>query len=848
MASDALVDFTARYMNAVRLGVDAIDAAAPDLPNACSRCLHRPTCHDSFGAADKTDLGIYPFDAGTLDRMVRSRQEAFNPRDLLGVVAETLTTRLGELDEGRFPSASWARQFEPRDHDRPPLPTLSLPTQQAVEQAPKPEQRNVLLTFWGGVPDQLCNLAPGIHEAFDIPLIADVGARIERPPVAVASQPPVADESDQITADVQAWRDGIRLPADRALVIRHWFQDAIWGEVDEEGSLYPPAVRHSVFSNYTDVEIENSGGSGGATRGDRFRVTLKATNENALLFAAILNAQAAGGWRFDGGPEALVAFLARVDAEVARLRTYIDQRFAAQRSGREAAVQLLALTGLLSGAGGASDTATLLAAAMSDPADPAESLPDTWRSLVTIARPHHRAIRDFVLQTGHISLSRADPLAIDGTALAPALQALAKTWAVPAPDPELLRPAQTLQAALESRLPLALEGAKAALDAWWQAVTPTIGKPATASRRAKKWLETLQQAESDGFLSSAGRWRELDPTRLQQTINAVEGCLEQWPSRSLGQQLWRERRECLGPAWNQLGPRSRRSPPPSRTRSAEPPTRSATRRPARHWTASNVASTRWHAPPASPTSNPMEASAPLRSIDELSTELSAAVARAVAANADAAVAAAFDKMSADVEAVAAAVAEARNVLYGAHDLALEADERADLEARRDALAQRIQAVRAQFATEPTAIRRGALWREAKVAYDALSVALQTHRDVAYQRLLDPFAQEDRQQLVTLPHGTPGVECLPAGDRGVRSWCATRPLALHRISTGPSPWDERLAELRAQTEQDAIPAEHRSTWRQLLGSGLPLDELNDEFRQWLRTRDLEKNIVVRLGIR
>jgi hypothetical protein len=534
--SDALNDFTARYMNAVRLGIDTIEAV-DELPNACTHCDHRPTCHDAFGASD-AEYGLYPFNGEALDRMVRSRQEAFNPRDLLGVMAETLTTRLSELDEGRFPSANWARQFDPRDHGRPPLPTLSLPIRGAIDETPKPEQRSVLLTFWGGVPDELCNLDDGIHEAFDIPLITAATTQVKR------REPPDRDEvtprpteRDQIAADLEAWIDGVRLPADRALVIRRWFLDAIWTHVDEEGSLYAPSLRQAMFREYTDVEIENSGGSGGATRRERFRVRFTATNDNALLFAAILTAQATGGWRFEGGPAALVSFLARVDAEAARLRAYIDERLTAEQPRRDAAVQLLAWTGLLAGVGGASDTSTLLSAAMSEPPEPGAALPDQWRSVVTIGRSHHRAIRDFILQASHISLSRAEPLAINGAATAPALQALAKTWAVPAPDPELPAPAQTLQAALASRLVPALDAAQTKLSEWWQAVGPTVGDPSTASRRAKRWLEALEHAKTVGFLSSAGRWQDLDPGQLQQTLKLLTTCLEQWSTRELGPQV-----------------------------------------------------------------------------------------------------------------------------------------------------------------------------------------------------------------------------------------------------------------------------------------------------------------------
>lgn len=240
----------------------------------------------------------------------------------------------------------------------------------------------------------------------------------------------------------------------------------------------------------------------------------------------------------------------------------------------------------------------------------------------------------------------------------------------------------------------------------------------------------------------------------------------------------------------------------------------------------------------------MEPSPAARSIDDLAAELTTAVTRAVAANADAALSAAYAGMSNELETAASAIDTANGVLHGGGELALEQQERDDLETKRGTLAQRLEAVRSQFSRDPVALRRGSVFRDAKTAFDALQSALETHRDAAYQRLLASYADNDRQQLGTLPPSTPGIDDYRrAIDRFEQA--LQRPPTSGVELTQAVNAGERLRELRAKTEQDAVPAEHRTSWRRLLGPGLPLDELTDDFAQWLRSRGLEDVVVLHL---
>ncbi|WP_062223447.1 protein DpdH [Aureimonas sp. D3] len=108
----SLSQFTARYLNAVRLGRDGIaqwsDAAAPgESPRSkCDMCIHQTECHAVFGEVD--GYGLYPFTPDALwnaaSRADASMPERLNPRVLQNdLLVEVLDNFGPEITTGTFP-------------------------------------------------------------------------------------------------------------------------------------------------------------------------------------------------------------------------------------------------------------------------------------------------------------------------------------------------------------------------------------------------------------------------------------------------------------------------------------------------------------------------------------------------------------------------------------------------------------------------------------------------------------------------------------------------------------------------------------------------------------------------
>ncbi|MEG4274023.1 MULTISPECIES: protein DpdH [unclassified Microcoleus] len=167
--------FVGRYLNAVRLEDKTIQnwwadsrnregADRESLPSACNECEHKLACHAGFSEAD--GFGLYPFTPEGLEQMLyRVNPGNFNPRILIkDVLKWTLENSAADIEGGEFPAISVREHFGKM--------RLSAIVQGDI-QAKDPEncnRRQILLDLWTD-SNELCDLHPEVHSAFDIPAL-----------------------------------------------------------------------------------------------------------------------------------------------------------------------------------------------------------------------------------------------------------------------------------------------------------------------------------------------------------------------------------------------------------------------------------------------------------------------------------------------------------------------------------------------------------------------------------------------------------------------------------------------------------------------------------------------------
>ena len=169
--------FVARYLNAVRLEDKTIqnwwadsrnregsDRKCLPLPSACNECEHKLACHAGFGEAD--GFGLYPFTPEALEQMLsRVNPETFKPRILIkDVLKWTLENSISDIEQGNFPAISVREHFGNRLLDTMFRKILK-PKMQKIG-----NHRQILLDWWTD-SNELCDLHPEVHSAFDIPAL-----------------------------------------------------------------------------------------------------------------------------------------------------------------------------------------------------------------------------------------------------------------------------------------------------------------------------------------------------------------------------------------------------------------------------------------------------------------------------------------------------------------------------------------------------------------------------------------------------------------------------------------------------------------------------------------------------
>ncbi|WP_136616171.1 MULTISPECIES: protein DpdH [Mesorhizobium] len=365
MDRSSLAAFAGPYLNAVRLGLgrleewDSVGSASP-LPNACEECSFMSSCHDAFGATTMGH-GLYPFTSTALwnmtERADERMQEAFNPRALqTNVLVKVLDNHGPSLASGHFPPSALLDELGGFQH-------LSATTRDSLRRRMPGEEGRLgaLLELWDG-SGAILNLPPDILDAFSAPEIPDAAEREEQKETADEPGPlrdqPAPDMRTRDERELEAWATGdtLKNAADK---LRPLLFDAIADSIDWDGlglerstfcgadSPRPFRRRSVVFTRQSTaainslVSVEIPGANASAAEFDR----------TALALQGLLRAQRDGTWDFQGGSQALAAFLqclsAWRDDVIGQIRNLTAAT--ADWSHAMAAAELLAVAAALNG-------------------------------------------------------------------------------------------------------------------------------------------------------------------------------------------------------------------------------------------------------------------------------------------------------------------------------------------------------------------------------------------------------------------------------------------------------------------------------------------------------------------
>lgn len=316
---DALSEFAARYLNAVRLGTEKIadwsNAAEPgeNPPSKCSACGYRPECHPVFGEVE--GYGLYPFTRTALQnasgQVHRSKPETMNPRILQNeVLAEVLDVNEAAIKTGHFPSMQFVEKLgmeELKVNDRGRLKNVG---------AEFADRVIPFLEFYDGT-GRLVDLPSGLRKVFDIPEIPDDLAIKEQPAVVPSPGEQTSPKIDLEEAAINEWLRGGSLDQRVAQTLREAIFSAVsetidWDILGLERSTFLGPSRH-----FQRISVNFDRATTGATsvKSGAVRVKLSVPGDldpdkAGLALIGLLRAgRQQFNWDFDQGPEMLAAFL-----------------------------------------------------------------------------------------------------------------------------------------------------------------------------------------------------------------------------------------------------------------------------------------------------------------------------------------------------------------------------------------------------------------------------------------------------------------------------------------------------------------------------------------------------------
>lgn len=325
----SLAQFTARYLNAVRIGRRGLEkwsnsaTVGSTVPNACDPCPRRESCHEAFGAEE--GVGLFPFTRQALHTMTGRVEDTsttiFNPRTLqTSILAKVLDNFAPDLREQRFPPLALLKGLGGM---RKLTLAKKVQLQQLIPSADVVDRLTTALELWDGT-GSLQNLPVGIRTFFGLPEIP-TGLEEVTPRPLPGPQPPVPDHipqpSDPTEDRLLGWATrGEPLEQGLAQRIRTALFDAIsdsidWDAVGLVRGAYISATGTRPFRR-NSIHLSNAG----APIPSAVELQIPPPNCSrethaliALALLGLLKYQEHDDWTFKGGAEALPVFLEFLD-------------------------------------------------------------------------------------------------------------------------------------------------------------------------------------------------------------------------------------------------------------------------------------------------------------------------------------------------------------------------------------------------------------------------------------------------------------------------------------------------------------------------------------------------------
>lgn len=312
----SLSHFASRYLNAARLGREAIEnwaeAAGPEdqAPSKCFSCEYRPQCHPLFGEVN--GYGLYPFTETALwhgaMRADESLPRSLNPRVLQNdLLAEVLDVHEPTILAGEFPPYPLLAKLGG-------VLKLNLTARDQISSR-RPEDAERLIAFlelYDG-SGEVKNLPADLREAFGVPEIPGVGEAAPELMKPADEQPkpaprPTASPQDRA---LEAWIGGAALDQQVANALRRPIFSAIadmidWDMLALERTSFVGASGKPFQPNSIGFERHPTA----IPAHVQVKLTLPATTMTGLALQGLVRANRQNfNWDFEHGDRMLAAFL-----------------------------------------------------------------------------------------------------------------------------------------------------------------------------------------------------------------------------------------------------------------------------------------------------------------------------------------------------------------------------------------------------------------------------------------------------------------------------------------------------------------------------------------------------------